>query len=402
MSTPLAKPELCSWKEISAYLGVSVKTAQLWEQQRGMPVRRLPGVRGQVRVVISELESWKVSGAAPDPNVVIVSAPSKWGWISIGLVIGVLSALVILLTAGKFIQPDVASVRVKSDALIGLDQRVSLLWRHQFGSLDSLAYTQSEQRYWVGDLDGDGKNEILFVPIPNGLAQIGIPLVCLDNTGRELWRYKPGKEIRRANQPLDPIYLVRRFAIIGNKIVVTSHHHDDSPAQVSVLDSQGKLLREYWHPGHLNSLTTGEFRGKPVAYLGGINNSRHAATLLVLDAERLAGAAVESGRPSFDGMQAGVEEMRMVFPRSCLNRGYPYNAVVHLFAHAGKLTVHVAEKLEAESQPTIHYHFSEDLALTGVSLTDTFLTKHAELAGHTLSEAEKAEFEKITFVRPVR
>ena len=89
-------------------------------------------------------------------------------------------------------------------------------------------------------------------------------------------------------------------------------------------------------------------------------------------------------------------------PFNFLKRWVLYALQLQLFAHAGKLTVHVAEKLEAESRPTIHYHFSEDLALAGVSLTDDFLTKHAELAGHTLSEAEQAEFEKITFVRPVR
>lgn len=37
--------ELSSWKEIAAHPGVSVRTAQDRERSRGLPVRRLPGVR---------------------------------------------------------------------------------------------------------------------------------------------------------------------------------------------------------------------------------------------------------------------------------------------------------------------------------------------------------------------
>ncbi len=62
MPTSAPSQELSSWKEISAYLGVSVKTAQLWEQQRGLPVHRLPGPRGRVYATAEELDRWKGSG----------------------------------------------------------------------------------------------------------------------------------------------------------------------------------------------------------------------------------------------------------------------------------------------------------------------------------------------------
>jgi hypothetical protein len=51
--------ELTSWKEISAFLGVNVRTAQKWETERKLPVRRLPGGRGRVAADIAALESWK-------------------------------------------------------------------------------------------------------------------------------------------------------------------------------------------------------------------------------------------------------------------------------------------------------------------------------------------------------
>jgi hypothetical protein len=49
--------DLHSWKQIAAHLGVNVRTAQKWERERGLPVRRGPG--GKVAVDVAALESWK-------------------------------------------------------------------------------------------------------------------------------------------------------------------------------------------------------------------------------------------------------------------------------------------------------------------------------------------------------
>lgn len=51
--------ELRSWKEIAAHLGVNVRTAQKWERERGLPVRRAVGARGRVFADAAELTAWK-------------------------------------------------------------------------------------------------------------------------------------------------------------------------------------------------------------------------------------------------------------------------------------------------------------------------------------------------------
>ena len=75
-------PELNSWKEIATYLDVSVRTAQMWEAQRGLPVRRMPGPRGRVSSTTEELEQWKLSGTGPAIPVMAetVAAPEAAGW----------------------------------------------------------------------------------------------------------------------------------------------------------------------------------------------------------------------------------------------------------------------------------------------------------------------------------
>jgi TolB-like protein len=49
-----------SWKEIAAYLGREVTTAQRWEKREGLPVRRLPHAKGgSVSAYTSELDAWR-------------------------------------------------------------------------------------------------------------------------------------------------------------------------------------------------------------------------------------------------------------------------------------------------------------------------------------------------------
>src|SRR5579872_7100820 len=59
--------ELTSWKEIASYLGVTVRTAQKWKQERALPVRNMPGARrGRVLALTEEVDAWKgVRSAVP-------------------------------------------------------------------------------------------------------------------------------------------------------------------------------------------------------------------------------------------------------------------------------------------------------------------------------------------------
>ncbi len=48
-----------SWKEISAYLGKSVRTVQRWEGEFGLPVQRANGSsKGTVRASRKEIDAW--------------------------------------------------------------------------------------------------------------------------------------------------------------------------------------------------------------------------------------------------------------------------------------------------------------------------------------------------------
>ena len=51
-------PPLTSWKEIAAYLGKSVRTAQRWDRHLNLPIRR-PGPQRRIVVAVrEELDAW--------------------------------------------------------------------------------------------------------------------------------------------------------------------------------------------------------------------------------------------------------------------------------------------------------------------------------------------------------
>jgi tetratricopeptide (TPR) repeat protein len=52
------KIRLDSWKEIALYLGRGERTVKRWEQERALPVHRLPGGRGSVYAFTVELDNW--------------------------------------------------------------------------------------------------------------------------------------------------------------------------------------------------------------------------------------------------------------------------------------------------------------------------------------------------------
>jgi len=60
---------LKTWKEIAGYLGVSIRTAQNWECEKSLPIRRLVGDKSQVWALRDELDRWRVSQEQPFPRV---------------------------------------------------------------------------------------------------------------------------------------------------------------------------------------------------------------------------------------------------------------------------------------------------------------------------------------------
>ena len=157
----LPRHELSSWKEIASYLGVSVKTAQLWERDRGLPVRRLPGRRGVVVASVSALETWKQATSTAPVNTPAVGF-RRWYLLAV--------AMLLLAGGGVYVSfvrsGHLATCRLQENTLIVSDARGRELWRHLFAQpLEPWSAAEDDERVWIGDL-GDGRKSVLFGEYP--------------------------------------------------------------------------------------------------------------------------------------------------------------------------------------------------------------------------------------------
>jgi hypothetical protein len=273
---------------------------------------------------------------------------------------------------------------------------------------------------WVGDLDGDGRNEVLFAPHPLTGAQESTPLICYSDRGVERWRFVNRQPVRTSSEEFAPIFGLRRFLVtpigagLGNVVLAASSHYLYYPSQVVLLAPDGRLLHEYWHSGHLYHLEAADLDkdGKTEFYLAGISNAWHAATLVVLDQDHFSGASQEPQAPDHQllDFEPGTERSRVVFPRSCLNTTFdPYNPVATFSVNYGEIVLQTSELIGAGAG--IFHHLSPDFRQHRVVVSDSYRVEYqrAKAAGQLSPSCKREEpsdlrilpVSRLTLVTPV-
>ncbi len=376
---------LSSWKEIAAHLGVSVRTAQNWEAERGLPVRRVPGGRGRVVVYVSELDAWLINAppvdTAPAPPVPQPRITTRRA-VAAGIAAVAGTAAIAWMTRHLWRRPP-ARWRLEGDALLALDTNGRELWRKTFGCslIDYKAFGERELG-WVGDLNGDGDPELLFAVHPKGP---GAPMVyCFDAGGKELWRFEPGTRAANFPERIRPPYFPQNLIVFSNgkelRVAVASVHHTWAPCEIAVVSPDGTVRGDYWHPGHLYFIAAGSLSpgAKPLLFAGGISNADKSAALSVLDPDALTG--ISSGwSPEFRAAETPAREVaRILFPRSCINQAKEdFNGVRTLRLLPGELQVNVYEEIDHPS--AVLHTFGADGRYRGAGLSSRFAARHAEL-----------------------
>jgi len=169
--------QLNGWKEIAAFFGKGVRTVQRWEREMGLPVRRLPGPRGEIVFALpSELRDWRQkleqetrngedqkldNGSPPSPaasagDVALAHSPSTpllrfrdGRYLLAALILVALVA--VASTAGLLIDRNngplprrtelgPATSEVRGNTLVALDERGAPLWSHRFDTPLEPAY----------------------------------------------------------------------------------------------------------------------------------------------------------------------------------------------------------------------------------------------------------------------
>jgi hypothetical protein len=301
--------------------------------------------------------------------------------------------------------------RLDGSALVIMNAEGKELWRKVFpeGLGPDWFYAQGlASRIWFADLEGKGHTSVLFVYAPAGPLSRSSTLICYSDRGTERWRWTPGRELPEfggspATFVTIAVAVLKATDQRPRRIVVSSQHHPWWENQMAVLDVGGKVISEYWHSGALSYLALADLYGdgKEEIVATGVNNGYLQATLVVLDPDQVFGASTEV-RPSFQihGMGAAQEKLRLLFPRSDLNKAlFSFNAATEPTVEHGSIRLTVGECLT----PTgcfVWYEFDKNLRLISAYAGDDFRSNHARFYqngkdAHFFTPVEQAELQKV-------
>jgi hypothetical protein len=374
---PDPSTRLNGWKEIAAYFGKGVRTAQRWEKDLGLPVHR---VRNEiVYAYADELEAWRVTaekhrsyerngdraadspaqptdapvalevGTALDqPSVdppataslaqglrrhrvmlpgiglaalVVVAAVA---WVGSGSRGGTIrQASVERSGAVRDLQP--ADWHVSSGTLSVYNSSGSLLWKWPFPvqPVDSV-YSKSARQdnlspVVIRDLDGDGHTEVV-------LMTIGEPpheLVCLNSDGSVRYQTHPQHSVTFGERvfvgPWNGYHLLTTERA-GKATVwaVWIHPSGDFPTLLQrVSPSDGHPLSEYWSDGYVESVRAATLNGRPAFLVGAADNELKRGALAVFDFDKVSGSAWAADRTFVcsEGCPPGGPRLMLAFPR---------------------------------------------------------------------------------------
>ncbi len=390
--------QLNGWKEVAAYIGKSVRAAQRWEEELGLPIHRIKTPAGQIVFARrSEIDEWMfkreelggrraTAGIPPAPRRI----PPVWF-----LVAGVAAVAIVLLAgiaawmrapavgAGH---PAAARFRLEGTTLQGITDEGRVAWSIDFAeavqepAIDWRPNLQPVQR---GDIDGDGAAEALIVVSrPDRTAQE--QLICVTAEGREEWRYTPSITLRFGEEsftgpwPIRDVLVAQAGPAAG--VWVALAHSIWWPGAVVRIDAHGTASVRFVQSGSINALGLWPYEGRDAIVAAGVNNEHAGASVAVIDPSRPATSPQTPGSAfACRNCPAGAPLKYIVLPRSELNRlsRVPYNMAIGLAVSNSSMTVTTTEWHEPGMNAI--YTLDGSLAPSLVTMSDGYWHLHRRL-----------------------
>ena len=399
-------PDLVSWKEIAAYFKVSVRTAQIWERERGLPVQRVPGARSQVRASVAALDAWKSSNKGEPAPPEIPPQRKHLQFVAIAL-LPFAGLILWMLLRPRHGEP--ATSRVAGHTLIVSDSNNAEVWRITRPEIEE-GRDPLHDSVTFFDLDGSGHLSTLF--LEHGLEGGTDSLLVLDYKGEVKWSFTPHDSASLEGKPLPHTYYMPRFLVarLGRdrklRVAVAATHRTTSASQITLLDTEGKELRNYWHNGHLNFLVPADVAGEGwnALVVAGVTNPRRSATIIALDPDKFGGFATEENKADqFDNGSPPVEMIRAVFPRSDVSGGEVFLDTTKMWLEDGGAIGMIVQHRLYQEGATLFYHLNPNLTVRSLDPGSGFRQTHAALPRGEqhgdLTQAELDDLQHLTYIK---
>ena len=337
-----APRQLHGWKDISAYFGRSVRTVQRWERDFGLPIRRFGMGRAEVvHAYVEELDRWKATAeaeaagrageagaengtAAPSG---VATAPASGGRrfttrIAMPAALVAVTAVALVLawqSRGRFTGPADRKPAVwgaTANRLFVKNASGDLLWDHEFpftisNRPDPLLTDSPEASVRIGDVDGDGRNEVVVRTIPADGRKADHRFYLFDALGSLRWTFAVSTPRTFGGRVFAPPFPASRILLVprprpGKDVWLVSVHSPWFPSVMTRLEPDGRVSAEYWSNGYISVAISAVLDGRRVLLVGARSNESEGASLALLDAAGPSGAAPsESARYRCDDCPPG-------------------------------------------------------------------------------------------------
>lgn len=413
MSPDTGLRHLTSWKEIADYLNVSVRTAQSWEHERGLPVQRMPGEKGRVLTTVQDLDRWRQNLRTN-------------GWWSKPVHLRGIALLFAVLFVGllgyevaahvrQYVGRQAASYRLGRRSITVLDSSGKDLWRVPFAQpFESADYADAQlaahRKVSFNDIDGDGDIETLFVYSPLDSLRNPSALYCFSKDGKERWNFAPERMSRSSGQGYGQIHVLNDLLVTQpngkseSYILLLDCRLPGHSAKLFVLSPRGETLATFTHQGHLGMLEAADVDGcgRKEVLVGGAAGERDEAELIVLELPYEFDPSVTQPKLARDVSPPQIREKAvLIFPRTCVNSKLEEsNRIAHI-AHSGDILTVVVSELSDDPSVEVTYQLDRQFQVKNVWFSDALKNLHRNLTAqgildHSLSEEEVKNLRNIT------
>jgi hypothetical protein len=346
---------LDSWKDIATYLCRDVRTVIRWEQQRGLPVRRVPGGgRKAVFAYTAELDAWLTQEnfgsqrLPPVSNGALTgrgqaeggnprSGSLRWRYSAALVALAVFLAIAIIAFGWRTHAGGAGfPVRVgfTLNSLQAFDAAGQILWSYPLpGTLDPNDLVDGrpfEDGVRIADFFGDGDREVLVMLTmrvgPNATEVNHSEVDMFSSGGKLVWSYIPRGRLVFATHDLKDNWRVLDLFVSDHhgrkQIWIAIDHAVWGHSFIVSLDPEtGKDSLRYVNSGSTVSLNELSTKRGNFLLAAGFNNEYDSGSLAVIDESKDFAVSPQTDGTSHKCLNCpkGDPAYYFVFPRSEIN-----------------------------------------------------------------------------------